>query len=109
MQSNDATEPSDVQELRGTLSEWAAISSRMIELLHETAGCERSRNWRPHVGQIVKAVHVFGERCRLESQQFGFTRAARLEQDDVLHDVREHGQRLVDWLQRMMPDVPETD
>ena len=104
MQSNDATEPLDVQELRRSLAEWAAISSRMIELLHETVDCERSRYWRPHFAQIVKAVRAFGNRCRSKSQEFDSWRANGLEADELLADVRDQGQRLVEWLQRMMPE-----
>ena len=104
MQSNDATEPLDVQEFRRSLAEWAAISSRMIELLHETVDCDRSRYWRPHFAQIVNAVRAFGDRCRSESQEFSSWRRDGLEPDDVLADVREQGQRLVEWLQRMMPE-----
>ena len=104
MQSDDATEPVDLQEVRRSLAEWAAIASRMIELLHETVDCERSRNWRPHFAQIVSAVRVFGDRCRRESQECDCWRADGLEADEVLENVREQGQRLVDWLQRMMPD-----
>lgn len=104
MQSDDATE--DVQELRRSLDEWAAISSTMIDLLHETVAYERSRYWRPHFAQIVNAVQAFGDRCRSESQQFGAWRADGLEPDDVVVSVREQGQRLVDWLNRMIPDSP---
>ena len=104
MQSNDATEPLEVQELRRTLAEWAAISSRMIELLHETVDCDRSRDWRPHFAQIVKGVRAFGDRCRTESQHFRSCPADSLEADDLLADVRDQGQRLVAWLQRMMPE-----
>ena len=104
MQSDDATEPADVQELRRSLDEWAALSSRMIELLQETVACDRSRNWRPHLAQIVNAVRAFGDRCRNESQEFHSWRADGLEPDEVLEGVREQGQRLVDWLNRMMPE-----
>ena len=102
MQSDDATE--DVQELRRSLGEWAAISSVMLDLLHETVDCERSRYWRPHFAQIVKAVRAFGDRCRSEAEEFGSWRADGLEPDDVVQRVREQGQRLVDWLNRMMPE-----
>ena len=105
MQSDDATE--DVQELRRSLDEWAAISSVMVELLHETVDCERSRNWRPHFAQIVKAVRAFGDRCRAESEEFGSWRADGLDPDDVLQRVRDQGQRLVEWLHRMIPDAAE--
>ena len=104
MQSNDATEPLEFQELRRSLAEWAAISSHMIELLHESVDCERPQNWRPHIGQIVRAVGAFGDRCRSESQAFGSWRADGLEPDDVLQAVREQGQRLVEWLQRIMAE-----
>ena len=104
MQSDDTTEPLDVQERRRSLDEWAAISSQMIDLLHDTASCERSRNWRPHIAQIVKAIRAFGDRCRSESQQFGSWRADGLEPDDVFQRVRGQGQGLVEWLQRMIPD-----
>ena len=104
MQSDDATEPVDLQELRRSLAEWAAISSRMIELLHATVDCKRSQNWRPHLAQIVKAVRAFGDRCRYESQEFASWRADGLEPDEVLQCVRQQGQRLVDWLQRMIPE-----
>ena len=107
MQSDDATEPADVQELRRSLAEWAAISSHMIDLLNETVECERSRYWRPHFPQIVKAVRAFGDRCRGESEEFGSWRADGLQPDDVVQDVREQGQRLVDWLNRMIPDPAE--
>jgi hypothetical protein len=103
MQSDDATEPADVQELRRSLDEWAALSTRMVELLHETVVSERSQNWRPHLAQIVNAVRAFGDRCRSESQEFHSWRADGLEPDDVLESVREQGQRLVDWLNRMIP------
>ena len=102
MQSDDATE--DVQELRRSLDEWATISSVMLVLLHETVDCDRSRFWRPHFAQIASAVCAFGDRCRTESQEFGSWRADGLEPDDVVQDVREQGQRLVDWLHRMIPD-----
>lgn len=104
MQSDDVTEPADVQELRRCLCEWAAISSRMIELLHESVDGEGSRNWRPHLAQIVKAVRAFGDRCRSEAQEFGCWRADGLQPDDVLQRVRQQGQTLVDWLNRMMPE-----
>ena len=104
MQSNDATEPVEVQELRRSLSEWAAIASHMIELLHQSADCEPARNWRPHLDQIVNAVRAFGDRCRGEAQAFSSWRADELEADDILDDVREQGQRLVDWLQRIMAE-----
>jgi hypothetical protein len=104
MQSDDATEPADVQELRRSLDEWAALSSRMIELLHETVASERSQNWRPHLAQIVNAVAAFSDRCRTEAQEFYSWRADGLEPDDVLESVREQGQRLVDWLNRMIPE-----
>ena len=102
MQSDDATE--DVQELGRSLAEWAAISSQMIELLHETVDCDQSRNWRPHFAQIVTAVRAFGDRCRSETQEFGRWRGDGLEPDEVVQQVREQGQRLVDWLNRMIPD-----
>ena len=107
MQSDDATEPVDVQELRRSLTEWAAISSHMIDLLHETVECERSRDWRPHFAQIVKAVRAFGDRCRAESETFGSWRADGLEADEVVQGVREQGHRLVAWLNRMIPDPAE--
>ena len=104
MQSDDATEPADVQELKRSLAEWAAIAARMIELLDETIDCERSRNWRPHRSQIVKAVRAFGEHCRSEAAELSSWRADELEADDVRDRVREHGERLVDWLNRMMAE-----
>ena len=104
MQSDDATEPLDLQELRKSLDEWASISSQMIDLLHATVACDRSRNWRPHFAQIVSAIRAFGDRCRSESRAFGCSRADGLDADDVFDAVREQGQRLVNWLQRMMPE-----
>ena len=104
MQSDDTAEPLDLLEIRRNLAEWAAISSRMIELLHETVDCERSRDWRPHLAQIVKAVRAFGDRCRDAAQEFNTWHADGLEPDDILERVREQGQRLVHWLNRMMPD-----
>lgn len=104
MQSDDATEPVHVQELKHKLDEWAAIASRMIELLHETQACERSQNWRPHCDQIVNAVRSFGERCRDEAGHLHPWRADGLEPDDVFDSVRNDGERLVDWLQRMMAE-----
>ena len=104
MHSDDATEPVDLQEFRQSLADWAAISTQMIELLHETVGYDRSRNWRPHLTQIVSAVRAFGDRCRREARACEGWRADGLERDEVLEDVREQGQRLVEWLQRMIPD-----
>ena len=104
MQSDDVTEPAEVQELRRSLGEWAAIASTMIDLLYETVQCERARYWRPHFAQIVNAVSAFGDRCRSELEEFDTWRADGLEPDDVLQDVREQGQRLVDWLHRIMAE-----
>ncbi len=106
MQSDDATEPLqwNVRELRRSLDEWAAIASQMIDLLHATVGSERSRNWRPHFTQIVNAVQAFGDRCRSEAEQLRTWRADGLEPDEAFEDVRDQGQRLVDWLQRMMAE-----
>ena len=102
MQSDDRTEATDVQELRQTLGEWATISSQMIDLLHETAGAERSRNWRPHFAQIVGAIEAFGDRCRDASLSFPCSYAAGPDADDLFEDVREQGQRLVQWLPRII-------
>ena len=104
MKSDDATEPLEIQELRRSLCEWAAISAQMIHLLHESADCEKSRNWRPHLGQIVSAVRAFGDRCRAEAQEVGCWRADGLEPDEAFDRVRDQGQRLVAWLQRIMAD-----
>jgi hypothetical protein len=104
MQLNDSTEPLDLQELRHSLDHWAAISSHMIGLLHETAGYERSRNWRPHLAQIARAIRAFGDRCRAESHDLGSCRADDVALCDAFGRLREHGQRLVDWLQRMIPE-----
>ena len=104
MQSNDATEPLDVQQLRRSLGEWAAISSHMIELLQQSADCGRTQNWRPHLTQIVAAVDAFGERCRREAEAFGCWRTDELELEEILESVRDQGQRLVAWLQRIMAE-----
>ena len=104
MKSDDATEPVDVQELRRHLGEWAAISSQMIDLLHGSADTEKSLNWRPHLGQIVSAVRAFGDRCRAEAREVGGWRADGLEPDEAFQLVRDQGQRLVAWLQRIMAD-----
>ncbi len=104
MQSNEPTEPVEAQELKRSLAEWAAISATMIDLLHETVACERARYWRPHFTQIVAAVGAFGDRCRRESEEFGSWQATGLEADEVLDGVRAQGQRLVEWLQRMIPE-----
>ena len=73
MKSDDATEPvdSNLRELRESLEEWAAIASEMIELLHATSDAYRSRNWHPHLSQIVRAVRAFGDRCREEAEEVG--------------------------------------
>ena len=106
MKSDDVTEPADanLRELRESLGEWAAISSEMLELLHETVGCDRSRNWRPHCSQIVAAVDAFRERCRDEAEEVGCWRLDGLDADDAFERVREQGNRLVEWLQRMMAE-----
>ncbi len=106
MQSDDTTEPlaADLQELRASLYEWAAISSQTIDLLYQTVACDRSRNWRPHLSQIVGAVHAFGERCRCEAREVGCWRADGLEAEDAYELVRAQGNRLVDWLQRIMAE-----
>ena len=104
MQSDDATEPVDVQELRRCLTEWAAIASHMIDLLHESVDCQRSLNWRPHLTQIVDAIRAFGERCRTEAVAFSSWGADGAEADDVLQGTREQGERLVEWLHRMMAE-----
>jgi hypothetical protein len=104
MQSDDATQPLGVQELRELLEEWAGISSQMIDLLHATVGGEPVRNWQPHFGQIVKAVSVFGDRCRNESADFGNWQADGAEPEDIFEAVRSEGQRLVNWLHRIMAE-----
>ena len=106
MKSDDATEPLEwnPQELRHSLSQWAAISAQMIDLLHATAESERSRNWRPHLSQIVAAVDAFGARCGKEAQEVDSWRADGLQREDAFELVREQGHRLVDWLQRIMAE-----
>ncbi len=106
MQSDDATEPveSGVQEHRQSLVEWAAISSEMIDLLHKTVACDRSRNWRPHFSQIVAAVEAFRARCREEAGEVGCWRLDGLDADEAFERVRDQGNRLVKWLQRMMAE-----
>lgn len=104
MQSDDVTKPVGVQELRQRLEEWAAIAARMIDLLHETADCDGSRDWRPHLAQIVTAVDAFGDRCRSDSRELGFSRTDYLDADETLGRARAQGQRLVAWLQRMIPE-----
>ena len=104
MQSDDATEPLAIQELRRSLNEWAAISAQMIELLHETVDSERSRNWRPHFEQILNAIRAFGDRCREEAQEFDLWAAQTGDPNEAFERVRDQGQRLVDWLHRMIPD-----
>ena len=106
MKSDDAAEPLewDAQELRQSLAEWAAISRQMIELLHATAGCNKSRNWSPHLSQIVRAVHAFGARCHTEAEEVGCWRADGLDPEEAFELVRAQGNRLVEWLQRMMAD-----
>ena len=106
MHRDDATEPLEwnSQQLRRSLDEWAVISSQMIDLLHDTVGSERSRNWQPHLAQIVKAIRAFSDRCRTEAQGLGGWREDGLDPDDVFDAVRGQGQRLVEWLQRMIPE-----
>ncbi len=106
MKSDDATEPvdSNLRELRQSLEEWAAIASQMVELLHATADCHRSRNWRPHFSQIVAAVDAFGARCREEAEEVGDWRVDGLDPDEAFERVRAQGNRLVEWLQRMMAE-----
>lgn len=106
MKSDDATEPLEwnPHELRQSLSQWAAISAQMIDLLHATAESERSRNWRPHLSQILAAVDAFGARCRTEAQEVDCWRGDGLQRDEAFEQVREQGHRLVEWLQRVMAE-----
>ena len=104
MQSDDATEPLNVQDRRRSLEQWAAISSQMIDLLDKTADFEQSAAWRPHLSQIVKAVRAFGDRCCTEARELDGWRPDGLERGDAFDRVRDQGQRLVEWLQRMMAD-----
>ena len=103
MNTDDATD-SNLRELRECLIEWADISMQMIELLHATADCNRSRNWSPHLSQIVTAVRAFGACCCEEAEEVGRWRADGLDPDDAFERVREQGNRLVEWLQRMMAE-----
>jgi len=76
----------------------------MIDLLYKSVECGKSRNWRPHLSQIVAAVDAFGARCREEARGFGCRRGNELDAEDTFELVREQGERLVDWLQRMMAE-----
>jgi hypothetical protein len=106
MQSDDTTEPVEwnAQELKASLEEWAVISSQMIDLLGDAARADNARNWRPHLSQIVAAVAAFGARCRQGAEEVGDSRADGVEPDEAFELVREQGQRLVYWLQRMMAE-----
>jgi hypothetical protein len=105
MQSEDAAEPIewDIAELKRSIVEWEGIASHIIQLLHETADCAASQNWRPHVAQITTVVSRFRNLCRDESQQLGFWREDALPPDEVYERVWDEGDKLVQWLQRMMP------
>ena len=104
MQSDDAAEPIewDLAELKSDLQEWENIASQIVAGLHAAVDGVRSRNWRPHFAQIVAVVERFRERCYAEAHRLGAWREDGLEPGEVYERVRNEGDRLVKWLNRMM-------
>ena len=104
MQSEDAAEPVewDVEELRLTIHEWESVASQILEHLAAEAHGEACANWRPHVGQMTKAVRTFRDFCCEHRQALGLWREDGLAPDEAYEIVWDEADRLVQWLNRMM-------
>ena len=104
MQSNDTTGPipSDMAELKSSFNEWDRIASQLLDLLHASAGCEKSAIWRPHLMQMDKAVRQYRDRCREETERIGHWREDGLECEQLYDLIWDQGDRLVAWLQRII-------
>ncbi len=104
MQSEDAAGPIewDIAALKRSIEEWEGIASHILELLHETADCPASQNWRPHAAQITAVVSRFRQLCQRESEQLGFWRGDGLAADEAYERVWDEADALVKWLHRMM-------
>ena len=105
MQSDDRAEPIewDVEQLKSAIGEWESVASQILECLErDVAAADRSANWRPHAGQIAKAVETFRDRCRDEAERLGLWREDGLLADEAYEAVWDEADRLLQWLQRMM-------
>ena len=105
MQSDDAAERIewDVEELKSAIREWESVASQILTCLEgDIAAADRSANWRPHAGQIGKAVRAFRDRCRDEAERLGFWREDGLPPDEAYEAVWNEADRLLQWLNRMM-------
>ncbi len=104
MQASDDTQRLewDVPELKRRIDEWDDIASQIIELLHATADCARSENWRPHSAQIVNVMHRFRALCQAEREQLGCWRQDGLQPVQAYDLVWHQGDQLVKWLNRML-------
>ena len=107
MKSHEAQEPidADVAALQRSLSEWESIASRLLRQLQTDVHDDESSYWAPHVGQIDNAVRHFRTLCRREIGRIGAWREDGLEPIEVHELVWSEADRLVNWLDRMLPDV----
>ena len=104
MQSDDRAEPIewDLQELKNAVAEWENVATQILACLDRDLAAEQSSNWRPHAGQIAKAVRAFRDLCRTEREQLGIWREDGVAADEAYEKVWDEADRLVQWLNRMM-------
>ncbi len=104
MKWNETTEPlgGGIEELRRALEEYDRATTALSDGLHESAAAESTMNWRPHLPQMHAALVTFAELCRDELDNVGLWREDGLEPNEVHDLVWDEGERLVQWLNRMM-------
>ena len=107
MKSYEAYGPinAEAASLKCSLTEWEMIASRLLRQLRTDFHDDTSSYWAPHVGQIDNAVRHFHTLCRREIGRIGAWREDGLEPGEVHEFVWNEADRLVTWLNRMLPDV----
>lgn len=94
----------NAQQVRELFSEWEKTAAEISVVLHEQAKREPQANWRPHLEQMDHALRSYRELCRAEAEQLGQWRADELQQEEIYEAVWEQGDRLTQWLLRMLRD-----
>lgn len=90
------------EQLKEILEDYAATTAKLVGALHDAAQSGEAIDWLPHLPQMHAAVGYFAELCEDELQNLGHWREDGRDLDEVHELVWDEGERLVQWLRRML-------